>query len=79
MDTPSSLPRLLAVKAVAESLSLSTGRVYELIRLQMLPAVYLGERQVRVSEEALRSFITAGGNTRRPANIDSLAQRRNLQ
>lgn len=52
--------KLLRVPHVARVLDVSEARVYDLIRLGLLPAVRLG-RQVRVSEEALDKFIAQGG------------------
>jgi excisionase family DNA binding protein len=71
MDAPSPLPRLLTVKAVSKSLTLSTGRVYELVRMGILPAVHFGERQIRISEQALRAFIADGGKVHRVEQIES--------
>jgi excisionase family DNA binding protein len=52
--------QLLRVEKVAELLDTSTARVYELIRLHLLPAVRLG-RQVRVAQEALDEWVRNGG------------------
>lgn len=52
--------KLLRVPHVAEALDIPQARVYELVRLGLLPSVKLG-RQIRVSEEALRQFIEGGG------------------
>ena len=52
--------RLLTIDEVAEILSVSRARTYELARTGALPTVRLG-RQVRVSEGALRQFIDSGG------------------
>ncbi|MGD1149134.1 MAG: helix-turn-helix domain-containing protein [Thermoanaerobaculaceae bacterium] len=52
--------QLLRVEKVAELLDTSTARVYELIRLRLLPAVRLG-RQVRVAQEALDEWVRNGG------------------
>ena len=41
--------KFLTVNEIAETMGLSTGRVYEAIRLGLLPAVRIG-RQVRVEE-----------------------------
>lgn len=61
MEPTTTIPRLLTVKVVAQHLGLRTGRVYELIRYGSLPSVRIGERQLRVSEAALRKFIESGG------------------
>jgi len=51
---------LLTVQQVAAALQVPQRRVYEMIRLGLLPAVHLG-RQVRISQAALDSFIAGGG------------------
>lgn len=51
---------LLKVEDVASILNVKSFRVYELIRLGLLPAVRLG-RQVRVDTDQLDSWIAAGG------------------
>lgn len=52
--------RLLQVPQVAEILGTTQGRVYELVRLSLIPAVRLG-RQVRIDEAALHEWIRNGG------------------
>jgi len=52
--------KLLKAETVAEILDISPARVYELIRLDILPAVKLG-RQVRIEESLLEAWITDGG------------------
>lgn len=54
--------RLLSVQQVSERLGESQSRVYELIRLKLLPAVHLG-RRVKVDEEMLEQWIKQGGMT----------------
>jgi len=55
------LPRLLTVREVARPiLQVSESRVFELVRLKILPAVKLG-RQVRIHPAALSQFIENGG------------------
>jgi excisionase family DNA binding protein len=54
--------RLLTVSEVAEILKVSRARTYELIRRQLLPAVKVGRRQIRVSEQSLRDWISHGGS-----------------
>ena len=53
--------RLLLVKEVAEILRVPPARVYALVRQGQLPAVLLGERQVRIVEETLLEWIRSGG------------------
>ena len=52
--------KLLRAETIAGILDISTARVYELIRMGILPAVKLG-RQVRVEEQTLEAWITEGG------------------
>jgi excisionase family DNA binding protein len=49
---------------VAEQLQVSRQRVYELVRLERIPlgvAVWIGERQLRFDQDALREWIAKGG------------------
>jgi excisionase family DNA binding protein len=48
------------VVQVAEMAQLSQARVYEAIRLNVLPAVRIG-RQVRIERSAFRVWISGGG------------------
>ena len=52
---------VLTVDDVACRLRVSRRRVYDLLRFRWLPVVHVG-RQVRVSSEAVRAFIAAGGH-----------------
>ena len=52
--------QLLRIPEVAGIIRTSEGRVYELVRDNVLPAVRLG-RQLRVDEDVLREWIRAGG------------------
>lgn len=67
---PNDLPRCLTAKEVASQLRVSPKRVYELVREGHLPGIRLGERQVRVSETALREFVASGGSLRRAAGSE---------
>jgi excisionase family DNA binding protein len=49
--------RLLTADEVAGILSVSTARVYDLARRNAIPALKLGERQLRFDETALREWI----------------------
>jgi len=60
---------LLTATDVAQMLRVSKGRVYELARQGMLPALTVGQRQVRFEEGALREWIAAGGSPREAVNI----------
>jgi len=52
--------RLLRVETVAEILDTSKARVYQLIRLGLLPTVRMG-RQLRIPEGKLMQWIDSGG------------------
>jgi len=52
--------KLFKAETVAGILDISTARVYELIRMGILPAVKLG-RQVRIEEQILEAWIMEGG------------------
>lgn len=54
--------RFLTVNELADTLGLSTDRVYEALRRGLLPAVRIG-RQVRVEEQAFREWVNNGGQT----------------
>lgn len=54
--------KFLTVNEIAETIGLSTGRVYETIRLGLLPAVRIG-RQVRVEEQAFQDWVSNGGQS----------------
>jgi len=60
---------LLTATEVAETLRVSKARVYELVRRKMLPALILGERQIRFEEDALREWIAAGGSASQLSQI----------
>jgi excisionase family DNA binding protein len=57
MGTNSITMRLLTADEVAGILSVSTARVYELARRNSIPALKLGQRQVRFDEATLRDWI----------------------
>ena len=52
--------RLLTIGEVASVLNVPRARAYELVRRGALPCVRL-LRQVRVAEDALRTFVATGG------------------
>jgi excisionase family DNA binding protein len=55
--------KLITVQWAAGFLNVSQQRVYEMVRLGIIPAgvaVRLG-RQIRISEEGLREWVAAGG------------------
>jgi excisionase family DNA binding protein len=56
------LSRLLTAKQAAELLQISLQRLYEAVRLKLIPCVRIG-KQIRFDEDALREWITRGGST----------------
>jgi excisionase family DNA binding protein len=60
---------LLTAIEVARILHVSPARVYELARQRMLPALTLGQRQVRFDEATLREWISSGGSAGGAMNI----------
>ena len=54
--------KFLTVPEMAETLGMKTGRVYELLRLGLIPAVRFG-RLVRVEEQAFKDWVSKGGQT----------------
>ena len=54
--------RFLTVNEIAETLGMSTHRVYEVLRHGLMPAVRIG-RQVRVEEQAFKEWVASGGQT----------------
>jgi excisionase family DNA binding protein len=57
MATNNIITRLLTAEEVAGILSVPTARVYDLARRNAIPALKLGQRQVRFNETALRNWI----------------------
>lgn len=53
---------LRTAEFVSDLLSVSKARVYELVRLNLLPAVRIGPRQIRFDEQALQDWIKNGGS-----------------
>ena len=53
--------RLLTVPQVAEITQFTEARVYEAVRLRLLPGVRIG-RQVRIEEAAFLEWVRKGGN-----------------
>ena len=53
--------RLLTISEVSRVLRVKKARAYQLARDGVLPVVHVG-RQVRVSEDALRSWVDHGGH-----------------
>jgi excisionase family DNA binding protein len=53
---------LLKVCDVALKLQVSKARVYELVRLQLIPSVKVGQRQIRFDDAALQRWIACGGS-----------------
>ena len=56
-----SLPRLVDVEVVAESLGLSRWRVYQLAREGVIPSVRIG-KSLKFDEDKIREWIANGGS-----------------
>lgn len=52
---------LLKAEEAAKLLAVRPARLYEMARTGVIPSVKLGEKSVRFSDEALRSWIDRGG------------------
>ena len=52
--------KFFTAQQIAESVQVTPARVYEAIRLGLLPAVHIG-RQVRVEEQAFHDWVRNGG------------------
>ena len=52
--------KFLTVQEVAELIQVRPARVYEAVRLELLPAIHIG-RQVRIEERAFRDWVRTGG------------------
>ena len=57
--------KFFTVKQIADLVQLSPARVYEAIRLGLLPAVHIG-RQVRIEEQGFQDWVRRGGQTYEP-------------
>lgn len=55
--------QILVADEVAAMLRVDRQRVYELVRKRAIPVIRLGERQYRFDAEAIRQWISRGGNT----------------
>ena len=54
--------KFYTVQQIADLVQLSTARVYEAIRLGLLPAVHIG-RQVRIEEQGFQEWVRRGGQS----------------
>jgi excisionase family DNA binding protein len=64
--------KLLIASEVAEIMSVTEARVYELARRKMIPHIRLG-RQVRFSEKVLLEWVERGGITEESVGLDVAA------
>lgn len=53
--------QLITAKQMAELLQVKKSRVYELVRIELIPCVRLG-RQLRFDPKAIEQWITKGGS-----------------
>jgi excisionase family DNA binding protein len=64
--------RLIKAEEAAGILDVTTQRVWELSRRNLIPHVRIGERQYRYSEKALKAWISSGGNRKDIADCSNL-------
>jgi DNA binding domain, excisionase family len=55
--------KLLTASEVANILRVSTARVYELARMNAIPSITLGQRQVRFDEATLQEWLQRGNRS----------------
>lgn len=55
-------------KEVAEMFQIPLSRVYELARLDVIPHIRIGQRQIRFDVEALEDWARVGGSSLKPNN-----------
>ncbi len=67
--------RIADAKAVADLFSLPLSRVYELVRLDVIPHVRLGQRQIRFDLDALEQWARQGGATSSQRNSQNNVER----
>ena len=53
--------RLITAKQASEILGIRLPRLYELVRLSVVPCVRLGQRQIRFDPDRLQDWSTRGG------------------
>ncbi|HXD33683.1 MAG TPA: helix-turn-helix domain-containing protein [Pyrinomonadaceae bacterium] len=53
--------QLIDAKQAAQVLNVRTSRLYELVRMNLVPHVRVGIRQIRFDEEALSEWSKRGG------------------
>jgi len=59
--------KFYTVQQIADLVQLSPARVYEAIRLGLLPAVHIG-RQVRIEEQGFQDWVRRGGQAYQPGD-----------
>jgi excisionase family DNA binding protein len=64
--------KLIKAEEAAGILDVTTQRVWELTRRDLIPHVRIGERQYRYSEKALKAWIINGGNRKVIADCSAL-------
>ena len=55
--------QLIDAKQAAQLLQVRKARLYELVRLRLVPSVRLGQRQLRFDVDALTAWSKSGGST----------------
>jgi len=76
-DTPEPppAPSLLTARDVAKRLQVNTQTVYRLAREGKLPAVQLGTRTHRWTEDTVNNFISSGGNIEKSNSLPAQSLR----
>lgn len=54
--------QLIDAKQAAQILNVRTSRLYELVRMKLVPFTRLGARQIRFDETVLSEWVKQGGN-----------------
>ena len=62
-DSSDTRPLLLKVEVVAQMLSISRGRAYDLIRDGTIPSIKIGAKTVRVPRHLLDDYLASLTNT----------------
>lgn len=65
--------RLLTAKEVSTVLQVTPARVYELARERAIPAIRIGERQLRFDGAALREWVASGGSLQTNNSADHVS------
>lgn len=62
--------RLITAKEASEILGVRLARLYELVRLKVVPHVRLGRRQIRFDVEVLTAWSKSGGSAETKKRVE---------